>query len=72
MDHIEKTLHNYRLSQNINHWYRYEDDILNCYIGTSRLLQTNFNFITEFTQKLNSPWKYRITVRLFYLELTNR
>lgn len=63
MCHLENKIMSHPLSKYLLIWYRYVDDIISCWTGTSRQLDIFLNFIKglhgniKFTQKVQNEYK---------------
>jgi len=53
MDHLEKIIHKHKISNSFIYWYRYVDDVLACFTGTNRQLDSFLEYINSLHEKIN-------------------
>lgn len=70
MDEIESKIHNNPLSSNFIYWYRYVDDIITCFTGTNRQLDTFVNFINGIHPKIHFTMEMEEDNKINFLDLT--
>ena len=70
MDNLENKIFKNTLSKKFLYWYRYVDDILACFIGTDRQLQTFLNFINNLHSNIEFTLETEQNNSINFLDLT--
>ena len=70
MDNLEKVIHQHNLSNNFLYWYRYVDDILACFVGTERQLQSFLNYINSIHTNIKFTLEIKQNNSINFLDLT--
>ena len=70
MDNLEHKIHEHPLSKNFIYWYRYVDDILACFIGTDRQLNSFLNYINNLHQNIKFTIEIEQDHSINFLDLT--
>ena len=70
MDDFESKISQHSLFKNFNFWFRYVDDIFTCFNGTSRQLDTFFNYINQINENIEYTMVKEVDNSLNFLDLT--
>jgi hypothetical protein len=70
MNDIEKSIHKHPLSNKFLYWYRYVDDIIACFTGTSRQLNTFVNNINTIHPNIKFTIELELDNAINFLDLT--
>lgn len=70
MDNLESKIHQNALSKNCIYWYRYVDDIITCFVGTDRQLQSFFKYINSLHPNIKFTLETEQNNSINFLDLT--
>lgn len=70
MNDLENKIHPSSLDSKFLYWYRYVDDVLACFVGTDRQLQTFLNFINNLHRNIKFTLEIEKDKTINFLDLT--